>query len=63
MSITGKNSLVQEIIKKLKSFVRPIIYNGSSATAQDENRLNIYESIYSKSKSNEMKWTELHSKS
>lgn len=54
MEIIETDNLVHELFKNVKSFLRPIFYNGSSQTNQNLNRTKTFELIYSKTKNKEM---------
>jgi hypothetical protein len=44
MDTIKKNHLLYGVVEKLKSFLRPFYDNGSSVTAEVENRATTYES-------------------
>ena len=47
MEVIERDNLVHGLFKSVKSFLRPIVYNGSSETNQDLDRTKIYEPTYS----------------
>jgi hypothetical protein len=55
MEIIERNNLVRGLIKNVKSFLRPIFYNGSSQTNQDlVDRTKTFKPVYSKTKNIEI---------
>ena len=46
MEVIERDNLVHELFKNVRSFLRPIFYNGSSETKQNLDRTKTFERIY-----------------